>query len=73
MVKGDISLCLCLDCKEFFIGREFIHIMYMCPTCKKNGVDIERHFAREVGNCLIIKSINLTKADMELIKNANKP
>jgi len=66
---GDTYLCLCLNCKEFFIGRVFRHRMYMCPTCKKNGVDIEESYARLVGNCKMVKKINLTKADIKKIEN----
>ena len=62
--KGDTYLCLCLDCNEFFIGRQFRHRMYNCPTCKVAGVDIEESYVRLVGNCMIVKKIPLTKKDM---------
>ena len=68
-MKGDIFLCLCRDCKDFFIGREFRHVMYYCPKCNKNGVDIEEHYSRMVGNCIILHKIRLTKKDQEVILN----
>ena len=73
--EGDIYLCLCLDCREFFIGRQFRHRMYYCPTCKKNAVDIEEHYSRLIGNCMIIKKIKLTDKNKEKIiqRGQNEP
>jgi len=61
IIKRKLYLCYCMDCDEYFIGERRRHVMYNCPQCKTNGVDIEEHYSRLVGNCDIIKEIKLPK------------
>lgn len=50
-------LCKCFDCNVTFESTDERHTMVYCPKCKKNAVDIEEHYARQIGNCKIIKEL----------------
>jgi Zn finger protein HypA/HybF involved in hydrogenase expression len=58
-MKRKISLWLCKDCNEYFIGELVRHVMYYCPHCKKNAVDIEETYTRMIGNVQFVKNIRL--------------
>ncbi len=61
VIKRKLYLCHCEDCDEYFIGERRRHVMYSCPECKKSAVDIEEHYSRILGNCRILKQIQIPK------------
>ena len=67
-----IYLCYCKDCEEYFIGEEKRWVMYYCPHCKVSAVDIEDGYSRMIGNCDILKKIQIPKTKMKKVPKKKK-
>ena len=54
-----LYLYRCKDCDQYFTAEVIRHVMYMCPYCKENGVDLEEEYSRIVGNVELIRRLKI--------------